>query len=621
MFFPFRTRTNRIAKPEATSRRTKKSAGQIGTRGRLFRQRVTQFESLEKRQLLSGVSIVVNNLADAPLDSYAAPLPGGSQMTYSQFQTLLASAPNTNVTLRDAIAIANNTAIADAQLSSPVSAGEFDISFSPNIIANELPGQINLNQQALTPYGQAAPSFGATGLIVDSQIVVEGPSGVGPGLTITTAAAMRLFQVNIEQVNNIHVGGGLYTLVGNLTLEDLTLSGGQAQGGIGQGGAGFAGGGGGGGGLGGAIFNEGTLTLLNSTLSGNTAAGGTGGQGGTGTVGGAGGGLTGGGGAGASGIAYPGGLGGGGGGGSTTPIIPGNYYNSTGFGGFGGGGGGAGQFSALGASGNANFNAGFGAGHGGSSNGLGTGGAGGGGAGMGGAIFNYGGGPTGSGILTITNSTLAGNTATGGAGGAAGGHNPAGASGSGLGGAVFNYNGAITVYDSTISGNTADQGGGIYSVIGTGHQTLTLNNTILTGSVTAASANTSDFVENDLINYHSSTGSSTIQGNFEPDYQPGDRQSWTNQYRRAARHGCGYRRPSQSRRSVHPQRRADRDYCSESRQLGDWRWRCPGGARLVDRQFQPQCPRCASIRSAWGWPGEWLFWFPRDFQHGWESAC
>ena len=80
---------------------------------------------------------------------------------------------------------------------------------TPNIIANELPGQINLNQQALTPYGQAAPSFGATGLIVDSQIVVEGPSGVGPGLTITTAAAMRLFQVNIEQVNNIHVGGGL----------------------------------------------------------------------------------------------------------------------------------------------------------------------------------------------------------------------------------------------------------------------------------------------------------------------------------------------------------------------------------------------------------------------------
>ena len=90
----------------------------------------------------------------------------------------------------------------------------------------------------------------------------------------------------------------------------------------------------------------------------------------------------------------------------------------------------------------------------------------------------------------------------------AGGRDPAGANGSGMGGAVFNYNGAVTVDDSTISGNTADQGGGIYGVVATGRQTLTINNTILTGSITVARVATTDFVENDLVHYHSSTAAS-----------------------------------------------------------------------------------------------------------------
>ncbi len=504
MFFSFPTRANRIAKPEKTSRRAKKNASPVG---RLSRQRATQFESLEKRQLLSGNPIVVNSLVDA-LDSYA------TTDTYPQFQTLLAGAPNTNVSLRDAIAIANNTAVADAELAAPIAAGEFDISFSANIIANELPGTINLTQQALTPYGQVAPSYGPTGLIVDSQIVIDGPSGVGPGITIDTSDAMRLLQVNQEGVANNHVVGGTYWLIGNLTLENLTLSGGQAVGAAGQGGAAYAGGGGGAGGLGGAIFNEGSLTLLDSTLSGNTAMGGVGGQGGTGTVGGAGGGPLGGAGAGSNGMAHPGGLGSGGGGDSTTPPAGTNYYNSSGIGGFGAGGGGAGQFSAVHHDGYAAYDAGFGAGAGGgSSSRSGTGGSGGGGAGMGGAVFNYNAGLSGSGVLTITNSTIAENTVAGGAGGAGVGGNPAGTSGSGLGGGVFNYNGTVTIDDSTISGNTADRGGGIYSVAGSGSRTLTINNTIVTNSTTASSGATSDFVENDLIDYQSQTGSSTLQGN------------------------------------------------------------------------------------------------------------
>ena len=83
MFFSFPTRANRIAKPEKTSRRAKKNASPVG---RLSRQRATQFESLEKRQLLSGNPIVVNSLVDA-LDSYA------TTDTYPQFSNAARRGP------------------------------------------------------------------------------------------------------------------------------------------------------------------------------------------------------------------------------------------------------------------------------------------------------------------------------------------------------------------------------------------------------------------------------------------------------------------------------------------------------------------------------------------------
>ena len=60
---------------------------------------------------------------------------------------------------------------------------------------------------------------------------------------------------------------------GNLTLQNLTLTGGVQLGGAGSGG---------GAGMGGAIFNQGTLSLVNVTLSGNSATGGAGGNGPTG---------------------------------------------------------------------------------------------------------------------------------------------------------------------------------------------------------------------------------------------------------------------------------------------------------------------------------------------------
>lgn len=69
---------------------------------------------------------------------------------------------------------------------------------------------------------------------------------------------------------------------------------------------------------------------------------------------------------------------------------------------------------------------------------------------MGGVLFNH------QGSVTITNSTLGGNDATGGAGGNAG---------QGLGGAIFNLNGTLTLSFATIAANTASSDApGIYNL-------------------------------------------------------------------------------------------------------------------------------------------------------------
>ena len=159
-----------------------------------------------------------------------------------------------------------------------------------------------------------------------------------------------------------------------------------------------------------------------------------------------------------------GGVGGGGGGGLYSPaghISDG--FGGGGGGGFGGGGGdgagvyleqvGAGYLTESGAGGNG----GFGGGAGGYANGAGAvggfgggngtgyiGDGGGGGAGMGGAIFNHGG------TVSVTNSTLAGNSALGGPGGSLYSNN----GGGGFGGAIFNLNGTLSIVSSTIAGNT-----------------------------------------------------------------------------------------------------------------------------------------------------------------------
>jgi hypothetical protein len=341
----------------------------------------------------------------------------------------------------------------------------------------------------------ADTSFGPSALAITSDVTIDGAGA--PFLTVARSGA-------VARLRLFYVSGA-----GTLRLERITLEGGAAIGF--DGGETHRGGtGGGGAGLGGAVFNQGTLEIVESTLAGNQATGGMGGpqsnifdtfprggSGGGGTagdggdptggccafdVGGAGG--AGGGGAGGDGSEAPsggtagsaGGFGGGAGGGGGNANDPAFAGGAGGFGGGGGGGGGGQTGQAGGAGGAAGFGGGAGA-TGGSSGSISTpGGGGGGGAGMGGAVFNHGG------TVTVVNSTFSGNSAAGGAGGRGN-----GGAGQGLGGAIFNRNGTLDVLAATVTGNG---GGGIYNL---GDAGGTASATI-EGTILANSSSGNDFV-------------------------------------------------------------------------------------------------------------------------------
>ncbi len=379
------------------------------------------------------------------------------------------------------------------------------IVFSNGLFANS-PGIVQLTTISDT-------TFGPSSIVISNQVSIGGPGGTN-GLVIARsngAPAMRLF----------YVAPG-----GSLTLSNVTLTNGLSQGGEGGSGSQRGGGGGGGAGMGGAIFNYGTLALINSTLVGNQAlggpgggtndgggngsgggGGGMGGDGGSGgqtSTGGTGGGPTGGTGGTGTGGGTPGGIAGGGGGGGSS-LSSGDGSGPGGGGGFGGGGGGGGAYNTVGYGGGAGGNGGdggFGAGGGGPGGGTpggtvgvssfgggasgttdntgNTGSAGGGGAGMGGAVFSV------FGIMGITNCTFSSNQAVGGAGGSL--YGSLGSNGMGFGGAVFSVDSSLAILNATFAYNQADQGGGGIYNLGDGESSsVFLRNTILADTFSAAS--------------------------------------------------------------------------------------------------------------------------------------
>jgi hypothetical protein len=325
--------------------------------------------------------------------------------------------------------------------------------------------------------------FGPNAFEVTSTIVIQ-----GSGETIARDGAAPSFRL-------FYVSSG-----GNLTLSNVTLSNGRARGGNGGANLGVNGGGGGGGlGAGGAIYNQGTVAILNSTLVGNQARGGNGGAGGdtAGTFGGGGGGGGGMGGSGATspdianadgggggggffGNGAPGGdvgnAPGGGGGGTTADAIGtaggvanggigGAFPAAGGAGGVGGGGGGGGESGDGGAGGIGGGGGGGGENDGagglGGAGGFGGGGGGGGEDGVGGAGGFGGGGGGGSNAGAAAKAGgAAGNYAGLGGSAAATQGSGGGGGGAGLGGAIFNDGGAITITGSTITTNSAAGGAG-----------------------------------------------------------------------------------------------------------------------------------------------------------------
>ncbi len=266
--------------------------------------------------------------------------------------------------------------------------------------------------------GNTSASFGGGGGGMGTSAATGAPGGGSMG-NIGTPAKSDGGSFAPAPGGGAGGGGGFTPTDDGVTATDPqgTAGGGTANG---MGGAGAAGAGGAAGnGSGGGGDGDG----LAPSIGGE---GGDFGQGGFGRVSGGGGGVGGGGASGGGAIAATGGGGGFGGGG-------GNGTSSGGAGGFGGGAGARGGSGSNGAQG-------FGGGVA-----LNSPGRGGGGAGFGGAVFNM------QGTVTIRNSTLTANSATGGETALSVSPDP----GKGLGGAVFNMNGPFTAVGSTIAGNTA----------------------------------------------------------------------------------------------------------------------------------------------------------------------
>jgi hypothetical protein len=267
------------------------------------------------------------------------------------------------------------------------------------------------------------------GLTITAGLVAPGNADALGGGIVSSGADVTLNEVVLQ--NNVAQGGdapnrtapgysafgaGIYSAGGALTIAGTTIADNQATGGRGGDYSGDQHAGDGGFARGGGIFaTGGSLDISDSTIASNRATGGRGGDG--------------------------------------------SFSISGSYGSHNGGSGGTGQGGGLyvnGGSLTVTSSA--------VASNLGTGGSGGAfgleGFGGGGGLYNISISP-----VTISNSTLAGNSARNGAGGG-----------------ISNYTGTLTISNSTLSGNTASSGGGINNSSGT----LTISNSTLSGNIASS---------------------------------------------------------------------------------------------------------------------------------------
>ncbi|HBE70996.1 MAG TPA: hypothetical protein DDW52_22855, partial [Planctomycetaceae bacterium] len=161
----------------------------------------------------------------------------------------------------------SGTSLREAIAAAEANPNQSTITFDPSLVSG---GDASIALD-LFDTGLDADEAGPTAFVVNTEIVIQGPSGDN-GITIerdSNADDFRLFHVQSA---------------GNLSLQYLTFAGGVARGGDGGDGQTFSAGGGGAAGLGGAILTEGNLKIVSSTVSGNLAIGGNGGGNGGGMI-------------------------------------------------------------------------------------------------------------------------------------------------------------------------------------------------------------------------------------------------------------------------------------------------------------------------------------------------
>ncbi len=162
------------------------------------------------------------------------------------------------------------------------------------------------------------------------------------------------------------------------------------------------------------------------------------------------------------------------------------------------------------------------------------------------SAFNYGGGIYNYGILTLTNSNVSGNSASNYGGGIVNEfgtvmltNSTVSGNSASFGGGIVNNSGTMTMTNSTVSGNTATYGGGIYIIGGT----LTLTNSTVSGNSatnsgggmvndfgtltltnSTVSGNSASNSGGGIYNYFGTLTNSNVSGNSASNSGGGDQQ-------------------------------------------------------------------------------------------------